>query len=348
MAEGDWRDLVNVDRLREWMDVQGLGSGPLDDARPLGGGSQNILVQFERQGRSYVLRRPPQRSIANGNRTMRREARFLSALRTTDVPHPQLIAQCDDEAILGAAFYLMEPVNGYNVALGLPDKAAQDPGMRRRMGFSLIDSLVKLAAVDYVAVGLADMGKLDGFIERQVGRWRMQFESYREFDGWTVDKDLAALNEIAVWLDANRPNSFVPGIMHGDYHLANVMFHHDTADVVAIIDWEMATIGDPLIDLGWALAMWHENGTWAGDPIITPWDGLPEPSELIERYGRESGRDVSNMRWYRVMACYKLAIVLEGTYARSFVGMAAMTTGQSLHQRALALTARAHDLIDRC
>ncbi len=343
MALESWTDLVDLDRLRDWMDGQGLERGPLEDVTPLAGGTQNILLKFGRGGRSFVLRRPPHRPHMNGSETMRREARVLGALKGSDVPHPGLIAACPDEEVLGAAFYLMEPVDGFNATVKLPSLHAGDAKIRHRMGLAIADGAAALGRVDHVAAGLSDLGKAQNYLERQVKRWRAQLESYREYEGWPGPGDIPGIDKVADWLDRNRPASFKPGIIHGDYHLANVMYRFDGPELAAIVDWELTTIGDPLIDLGWLMATWPDaegRGT-AGSVGIEPWDGFPTASELVARYADGSTRDLSAIEWYAVLACYKLGIILEGTHARAFAGKAPKETGDMLHASTVGLFNRA-------
>lgn len=342
------RELVDMDRLADWMDSFGLGDGPIEDVVSLSGGSQNVLLRFDRAGRSYVLRRPPLHPTMNGSETMRREARVLKALAPTDVPHARLVADCSNEDVLGAAFYLMEPVEGFNAGVETPPALLDSPAARRDMGLDLVDVLARLGQVDYLAAGLADFGKADGFLERQVPRWRGQLESYSRHEGWAGAESLPGVEEIGRWLEANIPSGFIPGIMHGDYHLKNVMFRHDTPRIAAVVDWELTTIGDPLLDLGWVLATWRMAGEGPQDAIVLvePWDGFPDPSELVERYALSSRRDLGTMSWYAVLACYKLGIVLEGSYARALAGKAPMEIGERLHGNVLRLLDKAQRWID--
>lgn len=330
---------VDMDALAAWMDGEGLGEGPLTAGGLLTGGTQNILIRFTRSGRDYVLRRPPLHPRPESNETMRRESRLLAALSGTDVPHPALIAACGDESVLGAAFYLMEPVDGFNPAAGLPPLHAGSPQVRRCMGLSMVEALVALAKVDYQAVGLGNFGNVEGWLERQVGRWAKQLASYRTFAGWPGPESLGDVAAVGEWLERHRPDQFEPGILHGDYHLANVMFHHHSGELAAIIDWELATIGDPLVDLGWMLATWPEEGE---EPIINirPWQGFPTQAELVAHYRALSGRSF-DADWYAIFACYKLGILLEGTYARACAGKAPGETGDKLHVRARWLLDRA-------
>jgi len=340
----DLLQLIDLQKLTKWMDDQGLGSGEISAAKILSGGTQNILLSFDKGDRAFILRRPPPHPRSNSNNTMRREARMLSALKGTDVPHPELIAPCNDESILGAAFYLMEPIAGFNATTELPNYHAGDPKVRREMGFSLVEGIASLGAIDYLAVGLEGFGKPDGFLERQVSRWRSQLDSYLEFSEWPGSSAINGIYTVAKWLVEKCPTSYEPGIIHGDYHLANVMFHYDSPKLAAIVDWELTTIGDPLLDLGWLIA------TWPGDnptltTSVTPWKGFPNIEALIEHYGLHSSRDLNNINWYGVLACYKLGIILEGTFARACAGKAPKETGDKLHATTLSLFNRALELI---
>jgi aminoglycoside phosphotransferase (APT) family kinase protein len=334
---------VDLTALAAWMDSQALGSGALDDVQRLAGGTQNVLLKFSRAGRTYVLRRPPPVLRENSNETMRREARMLAALKGTNVPHPELIAACPDETILGAAFYLMEPINGYNATTGLQEPFASSPALRREMGFSLVDGIAALGALNYVALGLTGLGKPDKYLERQVSRWKAQLDSYAQMPEWDGRKDLPGVDQIGDWLEENRPSTFQPGIIHGDYHLANVMYRFDAPRLAAIVDWELTTIGDPLLDLGWLLATWPDvsEGAAAGTVAVQPWEGFPSAEELVTHYATQTTRDLSAIHWYGVLACYKLGLILEGTYARACAGKAPKATGDDLHRRTIWLLERA-------
>jgi len=337
-----WRSLVDLDRLSAWMDDRGLAGGPIEEAARPPGGTQNILLKFRRGDRWFMLRRPPLKAHFNGSETMRREARVLGALADTAVPHPRLIAAEPAEDILGAAFYLMEPIEGFNPTVGLPPLHAGDPKVRHDMGLSLVDGIAALGAVDHVAVGLADFGRAEGFLERQVGRWKKQLESYNEYEGWAGPGEIEGIDAVGAWLDAHRPQTFKPGIIHGDYHLANVMYRFDGPELAAIVDWELTTVGDPLLDLGWLLATWPESDAIeAGTVSVKPWDGFPTADELVDRYAGQTDRDLSAIHWYGVLACYKLGIILEGTHARAAAGKAEVSTGLALHNQTLGLFRRA-------
>jgi aminoglycoside phosphotransferase (APT) family kinase protein len=332
--------LPDIAVLSKWMETQGLGSYSIEGVTALAGGTQNILLRFRRGGRDYVLRHPPEHPRSNSNETMRREAQLLAAIAETDVPHPRLIAACGDESVLGAAFYLMEPIEGFNPVAGMPALHAGSAEIQHRMGLSLVEGIAKLGALDYHALGLSGFGKPDNYLERQVSRWRAQLESYGEFAGWEGPAALGDVERIGRWLDANRPATFQPGIIHGDYHMANVMFRNDGPELAAIVDWELATIGDPLIDLGWVLATWPEPGK-EGAVSVKPWIGFPTAEELVAHYAARSFRDLTAIDWYRVLACYKLGILLEGTHARACAGKAPRDVGDRLHARSVWLFGRA-------
>lgn len=342
----DTSNLASLDlaALAAWMDGQGLSAGPIRDVQLLQGGTQNIIVSFARGDDRFVLRRPSLTPLANGNDTMRREMRVLRALADTDVAHPRLIAACETTEVLGASFYLMEEVAGFNVLVNMPQPHAGDREMRRRMGLSVADALAGLGRVDYRTVGLEDFGKPDGFLTRQVGRWRSMFDGYGKYAAWQGYRDIPGIEAVGQWLENNCPADFTPGILHGDYTLANVLFDNASSDVAAIVDWEMSTIGDPLLDLGWLLTSWPR----PDDPTsrkVEPWDGFPEPGELLARYRAGSDRDLSAIDWYVVLACYKLGIVLEGTHARACAGKAPVELGERFHQRTVALFERALKLV---
>ena len=338
-GDQDWEVLVPLEGLSVWMDGRGFSPGPIKNPHLLGGGTQNILLKFERADRSFVLRRPPKHLRKNSNETMRREARVLSALRDTDVRHPGMIAACDDETVIGAAFYLMEPVEGFTPREEMPDLHANDASIRREMGFEMVDAIAALAGVDFKARGLSDLGKVDGFLERQVGRWRAQLESYAEHSGWPGLSGISGVDEVGAWLSRHRPNEFVPGLIHGDFHFGNVLFDRSSSKLTAIVDWELTTLGDPMVDLGWLLSAWPEDDAQIGP--VKPWSGFPSSSEIVARYTKKTGRDVSHADWYEVLACYKLGAILEGTYARACAGRAPKETGDFLHASTLSLFAKA-------
>jgi len=329
---------IDLEALADWMDTQGLPGGAIERPVLLGGGTQNILLRFSRGGRSYVLRRPPPHKRANSDETMRREARVLRALAGSDVPHPEFIAGCAETETLGAAFYLMEPIEGFNPSEGLPPLHRDSDEIRHEMGLSMAAAIATLGEIDYRAVGLEGFGKPEGYLARQTARWRALLESYDELEGYP-GPEIPGVDTVADWLEAHLPDDFRPGILHGDFHGANVMFAYDGPRLAALVDWELSTVGDPLLDLGWLLATSpDEGGTGVG---LSVWPGFPNHAELVARYAERSTRSLDAISWYEVLACYKLGIILEGTHARAFAGKAPKETGDQLHATTLALFARA-------
>ncbi|MDQ0380556.1 phosphotransferase family protein [Amycolatopsis thermophila] len=332
-----------LDALAAWMDARGLPGGPVEDLAPIAGGTQNRMFSFRRGGRAYVLRSGPRHRRAGSNDALRREMRVLDALSGTAVPHPALIAACPEETVWpGAVFYLMEPVDGFNATVELPEPHASRPGLRHAMGLAMADALAALGAVDHEAVGLGDFGRPHGFLDRQVPRWLAELDSYR---GSYPGPELPGVEAVAEWLGACVPRRWSPGILHGDFHLANVMFSRADATVAAIVDWEMSTIGDPLLDLGWLLATWPGTRGALGWQGLATAAGLAGEDEIIARYAARSERDLSAIDWYVVLACFKLGIILEGTHARAWAGKAPHETGRRLHTAAVGLFEQALDRI---
>lgn len=335
---------IDLDILTDWMDGQNLGSGPIYDQLPLSGGTQNIMFRFKRSEREYVFRHPPKHPRPESNRIMQREGTVLSALAGSDVPHPGFIAGCWDKKPLGAYFFLMEPINGFNIHEGLSDKMKANARTRERMGYAYVEAIAKLGNVDYVKAGLKNFGKPDKFLERQGERWLSQIERYSEIEQWDGHKELGDFGAIAKWLNDNIPSTYKPGILHGDCHIANVLFNDDNGEVAALIDWEMSTIGDPLLDLGWLIATYpsEENSTVFN---IKGWSGFASIEQLIAHYGQHSNRNIDAIDWYAVLACFKLGAILESTYARAQAGKAPMAIGQRLHNSTIQLFNKARDLM---
>lgn len=334
--------LIDLPALRSWLDGRGVGRDePLEVLELLGGGTQNILLHLRRGGRDLVLRRGPRHLRTSTNANLRREMRILDGLSRTRVPHARLVAGCPDEDVLdGAAFYVMELVDGLNPTVEMPWEE-EDVARTRRLCFSTVEALAVLGEVDHEAVGLAGIGRPDGFLERQVTRWRSELASYARFPDYQGPA-LPAVAAIGDWLDDNRPTDWTPGILHGDFHLANLLVDPGTAEVAAIVDWEMATIGDPLLDLGSLLATWPRPGRphgvgWSVDTMAA---AVTMP-ELVQHYAERSHRDLSTIDWYQVLASWKLAIVIEGTHARASAGLASRDTGEMLHDWAVTLLEQA-------
>jgi aminoglycoside phosphotransferase (APT) family kinase protein len=341
---------LNWDTLQPWFEAQDLpGSGPITAAEALPGGSQNSVFLLRRGAESFVLRRPPKHPRANSDATMLREARLLRALANTSVPHPACLAVCADTAVTGVCFYLMTPLEGFTAKGALPGNYAREPVWRRSMGEQLVRAAAALSQVDYLALGLGDFGKAANWHARQVERWRSQLEGYYGLQNYGGHQ-LPYVDLVGGWLADNVPSDGRVGIIHGDLQFPNVMFSQHAPRVSGLIDWELATLGDPLLDLGWILSSWHEPGDpTEGEkhPVVQPWSGFMSRQELIRLYGELTGRDMSAIAWYFALACYKLGCILEGSYARALAGQADMSKGTYLHRYAVALFAKGRQLISR-
>jgi aminoglycoside phosphotransferase (APT) family kinase protein len=300
--------------LEAFLDAQGLGSGPLE-AEPVGEGHSNVTYLVHRDGGAWVLRRPPRPPLPPSAHDVLREARLLTAVQDAAVRTPRVLATCDDEAVIGAPFYVMERVEGHVMTAAVPAALA---GETRRIGEELVDALVEIHAVDWRACGLDGYGKPTGYLDRQLRRFGGLWEHNRT-------RELPVLERVTAWLAEHKPESGEATIVHGDYRLGNTMFAPDApARLVAIFDWELATIGDPLADLGYLVATWSQ----ADDPedalrglsAATRAPGFPTRDELVARYEERSGRSMSDVRWYMTLALWKSAVFLEGSYKRRLAG----------------------------
>jgi aminoglycoside phosphotransferase (APT) family kinase protein len=285
----------------------------------ISGGKSNITYLVRGGGNEWVLRRPPLGHVLPTAHDMRREFKVLSALAPTDVPVPQTIALCTDESVNEMPFYVMEYTPGIVVTNQLPAGYAETEEDRRRMGEAMIDTMVRLHGVDYRAVGLEDFGRPDGYLERQVRRWSQQWERSKT-------SELPDVEELIRRLHKALPTSPDPTIVHGDFRLGNMALDpEDPGRVVAVFDWEMSTLGDPLADLGYTLIYWVERADDFSDSTVglanfSAQPGFHSRRELIDEYARRSGRDLSAVDFYQVLALYKLAIISEGIYARFVQG----------------------------
>lgn len=307
VASGPQLDRGVLGRWLDAHDAPGCGEEPV--LEPLSGGSQNILYLIQRGGQRMVLRMPGPRADAARIDGLLREIRLVRALSGTDVPHAELIAADDAGDQFGMPFYVMRAIDGWSpMDNGWPAPFNADPAARRGLAFELVAGAAKLGRVDWRAVGLEGFGRPDGFHERQVDRWLAFLDSYRV-------RELPGLDQAADWLRRNRPAHYTPGIMHGDYQFANVMFGHGApAKLAAIVDWEMTTVGDPLLDLAWCL-LGYDGEQPKSDGFYLDLQGMPGRSELLEHYEKISGLSTGNILYYLVLANWKLGIVLEKTYA---------------------------------
>lgn len=334
-------------RLEHWLNGNGIASGAITAVHRLSGGTQNLLYRITIGGTDCVLRRPAVHARPEAEETIRREAQVLASLAATPVPHPRFRGHCDDKEVIGASFLITDAVEGFNAAVGLGETALANAAVRRRMGLAMVEGIAAIAAVDPMAEGLAGFGKLDTFIERQVPRWQKQLEGYDQFPDWPGPGGLDGVGAIGEWLDAHRPKHWQRGLMHGDFHIGNVLFGPG-GDLTAILDWELSTLGDPLLDLGRLLAAWPDpDGSGPLSLKVEPWDAFPVRDELIAHYAACTGRAMDDLVWFEVLACYKLAIILEGTYARASAGLADRDVGERLHRGAVVLIARARRTLEQ-
>jgi aminoglycoside phosphotransferase (APT) family kinase protein len=307
--------MIDSAALGAWMDETGLPGKGEPEVRFISGGTQNDIYEIRRGDERCVLRIPPPPAPANRDEGMVREWRIIEALDGTDVPHTKAIALCADASVLGRPFYLMGYVDGWSPMdhKGWPSPFDTDLDARPDLAYQLAEGIALLSKVDWQARGLGDLGRPEGFHERQVDRWTRFFDRIkgRELDG---------LDVASGWLRAHRPLDYVPGLMHGDYQFANVMFEHGApARLAAIVDWEMGTVGDPKLDLGWMIQSWPADTTApeAATASYVDLHGMPSRDQLVAHYAEVSGRQVDDLDYYLVLAKWKLAIVLEQGFQRA-------------------------------
>lgn len=310
--------MIDIDRLGTWMDDIGLaGKGEPIGHRFVSGGTQNEIYEIRRGDLHCALRIPPPEAPATRDKGIFREWRITEALEGTDVPHTPAVAVCQDDAVLGRTFYLMGFVEGWSPMdldhQGWPAPFDTDLAARAGLAYQLAEGIALLSRVDWKAKGLHDLGRPDGFHERQVERWTTFLERIK-------GRELPGLDVASAWLGAHRPIDYVPGLMHGDYQFANVMYRHGApATLAAIVDWEMGTVGDPKLDLAWMVQSWPED-TDAPDAATSSYvdlSGMPSRAQVLAHYAEVSGRQVDDIDYYVILARWKLAIVLEQGFQRA-------------------------------
>jgi aminoglycoside phosphotransferase (APT) family kinase protein len=348
------RGLVDIERLSDWLErnVPSLGKGPLR-AKKIHGGTSNVILSLDRGEGEVILRRPPAVPPPNSEKAVLREAVVLQALNGTKVPHPHCYARCEDASVIGAPFYVMERVAGWAAQLydekihHLPpfDKAPFEYGIM----YAMVDGLVALANVDYKAVGLEGFGKPEQFLERQVDRWEYQLKSYaklydypgRELPGYEYTRD---------WLRANTPRRYRLGIIHGDVGTPNALFAPEPpARLNALIDWELSTIGDPMIDLAWLGLGLRDERDGDRKPLkdLYASENMPTRQELARYYASGTGIDVSNYDYYLILANFKGGCILEYKVAQAAKGILSEETGRLFSRIVLANFAEAERLARR-
>jgi aminoglycoside phosphotransferase (APT) family kinase protein len=312
-AANEREPLLVLEPLRRFLGEHGLPA-PCDlGAVPIGDGHSNVTFALST---GVVLRRPPRGPLPPSAHDVLREARLLRALEPTPVRTPKVIAVAEDPAVIGAPFYVMELVPGEVITDTLPPALDSEQG-REQIADQVIEALVELHAVDYSQVGLDGFGRPSGYLERQVRRFLSLWEHNRT-------RELPAVEQLGRWLADNMPQSPPATIVHGDYRLGNTIFAPGApAHLNAILDWEMATIGDPLADLGYLMIHWHEAGDRAGGfnlQSVTTLPGFPSRAGMIERYEARSGRRMHALDWYVTLALWKGVVFMEGNYKRALAG----------------------------
>ncbi|NKY42781.1 phosphotransferase family protein [Nocardia cerradoensis] len=298
------------------MDARDLpGRGEPAQARFLSGGTQNEIYLISRGEYRCVLRIPPAGAPPERDAGIAREWRITAALEGTDVPHTPAVAVCTDHSVLGRTFYLMGYVDGWSPMDSKRWPAPFDTDLDARAGlaYQLAEGIALLSRVDWRAKGLQDLGRPGGFHERQVQRWTDFFARHR-------GRDLDGMAEATAWLRAHRPLDYIPGLMHGDYQFANVMFEHGApARLAALVDWEMGTVGDPKLDLAWMVQSWPDDTSAPEAAGVSYVDlrGMPSRDRLVAHYAAVSGRQVDDLDYYLILAKWKLAIVLERGFQRA-------------------------------
>ncbi len=336
--------LIDEGALRAYL-TETIGPADAFTVEHLGEGHSNETLVIEWGDRDLVLRRPPAGETAQTAHDVLREHRIISALESTAVPTPTPVAACEDAAVIGSEFYLMDRLDGIVIRNEEPDRFAE-PDRRRRVAEELIDTLAAIHTVDYEAAGLGDLGKPEGFLDRQVDRWSRQFNW--AYETTESDRPVPHIEEIGSWLEANVPTTSEHALVHGDYKLDNVMYGPSAEpELIAVMDWEISTLGDPLRDIGWLLCFWDL------DPLIEDLmptfldrEGYPDRDELLARYERQSGIEVVDLDFYVVLGLYMLTAVCEMFYARYLNGNSDDPLYPQMETTVPEITRRAKAIID--
>jgi aminoglycoside phosphotransferase (APT) family kinase protein len=308
---------MNTELLRRFLD-DALGGSAAIAVTPLVGGGSCEAFAIDRGGARWILRRAPRHINVAGAHDVLREYEILDAIRDQPVAIARPIVACDDPGVFGAPFFVMERIDGSAILTHVPEQWATAPESHGRALEELVDALVAIHAVDWRACGLGHLAHAGEYLPHQIARWSGQLASYES-------RELPAATRVAAWLATNRPTEGPNTLCHGDYKLDNVLFAPESPPkLAAVVDWEMAGIGDPLVDLAWAL-IFHPgaDGTihlgMAKEPTFAL-ESLPGRDALVDRYAQKSGRDTAAIGWYDVFARWKLAIALEGSYAKFLRG----------------------------
>ncbi|MDH3706227.1 MAG: phosphotransferase family protein [Acidimicrobiia bacterium] len=308
--------MIDADRLADFLDGTDLpGKGEPIELGFVTGGSQNEIYEVRRGDLHGALRIPPPEAPETRDDGILREWRIIEALDGTEVPHTPALVVGEDRSVLGRTWYLMGFVDGWS-PMGVdhwPAPFDTDLEARAGLAYQLVEGIALLSKVDWQAKGLHDLGRPDGFHERQVDRWTRFLDRIK-------GRELPGFDEAAAWLREHKPLDYTPGLMHGDYQFANVMFHHGApARLSALVDWEMGTVGDPKLDLGWVVHSWPADtmAPEAADAGYVDMYGMPSRDQVLAHYADISGRQVDDIDYYCILAKWKLAVVLEQGFQRA-------------------------------
>ena len=343
IREGEGFDLAAVERyLRDH--IGDLPEGELE-VRQFPSGASNLTYLLKIGDWEGVLRRPPLGPVPPKAHDMGRESHVLARLHEAYPLAPKPYFFCDDESVIGAPFYVMERRVGVVVDDSLPEGVEPNPQLCRGISRMVADTLAQLHAVDHNEAGLGDLGRPEGFLERQVRGWIGRYEGART-------DDIQEVKPLAAWLAGNVPESPEPAIIHNDYKLNNLILNpDDLTDVRAVLDWEMATVGDPLFDLAVSLSYWTEPADPEElkevMPTVTSTPGFMTREEFMERYADQSDRDISQMHWYMVFGYFKLAVILQQIYARWRKGQTRDARFADFDKRVRTLILHAKSLADK-
>ena len=324
-----------VEALDAWLaqNVPVLGEGSLETSF-ITGGTSNIVVKLSRGGTGVVMRKAPEMAPPASAKAIQREATVLRGLAGSRVPHPRFHGYCDDAEVAGGPFYVMDLVDGWAADLSPIDNQIRFPerfagGDLHYLAYAMVDGIIEMANFDYVSAGLESYGKSANFLERQVDRWGGQLASYPERYPGFESRQLPGLDYVADWLRANTPGTSRPGLMHGDYAMNNVMFaHRPPSRLAAIIDWETSTIGDPLMDLAaYCGNLRRRRGPQPEQPYLDP-ALFPHFEDAIDYFAERTGRDVSAIAYYQILAKYRMACIIEYKVAEAAVGLAPPEKGR--------------------
>lgn len=308
----------DLSSLRDWLAAQTGKDEPVE-ASPMRGGASCEMFDMHRGGERYVIRRAPINAVSDTAHNVVREYKVISAMQGSQVRVPELLAVCDDASLIGAPFYIMRYIDGEVIRRKLPNAYLDSAETQATIGEELVDALIELHDFNWQNSSMVELARPEKFLERQVERWSSQLDGYRQ-------RDLEGVDQVARWLEANRPLRGDLTVMHGDYKVDNVIYSRAVPPrILSLVDFEMTTVGDPLIDLAWAMIFWPEEGNLLALAAPGSEGGMDAghcqaPADLVQRYGDKTGRDMRHFQWYQAFAAWKLGIVLEASYVKFLKG----------------------------